>query len=201
MAFRMPCRLGGRWGAHRDALSHVGLKSFECVSRFSRVLLKILTHTGCVEPLSDSATPVVHMRHAAMLPCGRATRRERRHGRKSAAAGAWRTLERSDTCTRGRVQVAAAGATSLPLAARDHHASPPRLPRPRTPRRCLYGLRSGAAISAKDKEKKRGPTRTSNGLRPPRTRRASSCRADSSRGLALATRWLTLPVTCAVVFE
>ena len=77
MSFRMPCRLGGRCDARRDTQSHVGRNSFECGGRFSGVMLKILTHTGCAEPLSDIATPIVCMRQAAMLPRGRATRRER----------------------------------------------------------------------------------------------------------------------------
>ena len=54
-----------------------GTRLTECSGRFSEVMLKILTHTGCAEPLSDIATPIVCMRQAAMLPRGRATRRER----------------------------------------------------------------------------------------------------------------------------
>ena len=37
-------------------------------------MFKILTHTGYAEPLSDSATPIVRMRQAVMLPRGHVRR-------------------------------------------------------------------------------------------------------------------------------
>ena len=52
-------------------------------------MFKILTHTGCAEPLSDSATPIVRMRQAVMLPRGRATRRERGRESDGQILGSW----------------------------------------------------------------------------------------------------------------